>query len=484
MALRKLVRIVMACSSSLVMSLALCPYAIAAETLTIQENRPVIGYAETINNIWKGEVPTKVAYPTGTYTQKLEFPIQGLLPYSTLADRATGVEVEFEVWSQAGKKIAYDTVYTFDWNPVGPNTLVSMYLSESDAIGTHTMLIRTIYELSTTGLLTRYLKSEIKFPIQILAFSKPGSIESMKGEWQGTSLKYTFTKPSTISGITKYEVGIAHLLNSSSAKNLYSNYSSYTVIKSVTDSEFTLGASEIYEYAKTRPVDLSKSSIMIRVRAVNQWGNGEWGYGIYTELSDVSRIALQEVAARAKAEAEAKAKAEAEAKAKAEAERLAKLPSTVKVISGIVKSNGVEYQIEVSDNTKNVNYFEAGIRYIADPNLSRTSLSNYSPPVYWDKLSTTNLFVATDSIRAFLQSRIPDISNTSVLFVFRAVNESGMSEWSNGFRVDGEQPFPLEAQARQNAAKNQKVTITCIKGKLTKKVTAVNPKCPKGYKKK
>jgi len=27
-------------------------------------------------------------------------------------------------------------------------------------------------------------------------------------------------------------------------------------------------------------------------------------------------------------------------------------------------------------------------------------------------------------------------------------------------------------------------TITCIKGKLTKKITAVNPKCPTGYKKK
>jgi hypothetical protein len=32
--------------------------------------------------------------------------------------------------------------------------------------------------------------------------------------------------------------------------------------------------------------------------------------------------------------------------------------------------------------------------------------------------------------------------------------------------------------------KTQKTTITCIKGKLTKKVTAVMPKCPSGYKKK
>ena len=30
----------------------------------------------------------------------------------------------------------------------------------------------------------------------------------------------------------------------------------------------------------------------------------------------------------------------------------------------------------------------------------------------------------------------------------------------------------------------KKTTITCVKGKLTKKVTAVKPVCPKGYKKK
>jgi hypothetical protein len=30
----------------------------------------------------------------------------------------------------------------------------------------------------------------------------------------------------------------------------------------------------------------------------------------------------------------------------------------------------------------------------------------------------------------------------------------------------------------------KKTTITCVKGKTTKKVTAVNPKCPAGYKKK
>jgi regulator of protease activity HflC (stomatin/prohibitin superfamily) len=34
------------------------------------------------------------------------------------------------------------------------------------------------------------------------------------------------------------------------------------------------------------------------------------------------------------------------------------------------------------------------------------------------------------------------------------------------------------------AAAAKKTTITCVKGKLTKKVIAVKPVCPKGYKKK
>ena len=39
-------------------------------------------------------------------------------------------------------------------------------------------------------------------------------------------------------------------------------------------------------------------------------------------------------------------------------------------------------------------------------------------------------------------------------------------------------------EAEAKAAANKKQSITCIKGKLIKKVTAVNPKCPAGYKKK
>ena len=43
---------------------------------------------------------------------------------------------------------------------------------------------------------------------------------------------------------------------------------------------------------------------------------------------------------------------------------------------------------------------------------------------------------------------------------------------------------PLEVRVDAIYLKYKKATITCVKGKLTKKVTAVKPVCPKGYKKK
>ena len=42
----------------------------------------------------------------------------------------------------------------------------------------------------------------------------------------------------------------------------------------------------------------------------------------------------------------------------------------------------------------------------------------------------------------------------------------------------------VKEEAVAKDASTKKTTITCVKGNLTKKVSAINPKCPKGYKKK
>ena len=50
--------------------------------------------------------------------------------------------------------------------------------------------------------------------------------------------------------------------------------------------------------------------------------------------------------------------------------------------------------------------------------------------------------------------------------------------------LKAKQEAEAKAAADKAAAASKKTTITCVKGKLTKKVTAVKPVCPKGYKKK
>jgi hypothetical protein len=44
--------------------------------------------------------------------------------------------------------------------------------------------------------------------------------------------------------------------------------------------------------------------------------------------------------------------------------------------------------------------------------------------------------------------------------------------------------FLAKQEAASKPAAVKKTTITCVKGKLVTKVTAIKPTCPKGYKKK
>jgi hypothetical protein len=469
--------------------LAILPWSQAAETIQILNSTPVVGQAFPIENFWKGNIPTKITYPVETFSQKLEFPIQGSLPYSTLADKLNGVDVYFEIWAQSGKKLAYDTVYSFDWNPVGPNTLVSMYIYPEDVVGTHTMLIRTEARLSNTGLISRYIKGEIRIPIQIIGVSKPGKIDRMSAKWNTDNLEYTLTTSGT--AVKEYEIGLSYLLVSTSDKTLYANYSAMQVIKKVSDKTFTVSYQEQVDWLKKNNLPLEGTTIMLRARGINEGGIGDWGYGLYINSSDINRRYESIIAeakkiaeAEAKAKADALAKAEMEAREKAALERDAKMPPGLRPSSGTIKGNNVEVILQTTDVKKEYTKIESGIQYLLDPK-SNASWGAYSPVEFWSAATDTTFLISINDLRNFLQPKFSDISSTSLRFVFRGVNEFGTSDWGQTISVSGEILFPVEANIRKQAeAANQKITITCIKGKTIKKVTAVKPKCPKGYKKK
>lgn len=100
------------------------------------------------------------------------------------------------------------------------------------------------------------------------------------------------------------------------------------------------------------------------------------------------------------------------------------------------------------------------------------------------------------------KSRLPikiDSTSNLVIFAYNSTNE--VCEYLDGY-IATKSPgrcviaFSQEGDAEYKPANNlilefnvlpvdnKKTTITCIKGKLTKKVTALKPKCPAGYQKK
>lgn len=153
----------------------------------------------------------------------------------------------------------------------------------------------------------------------------------------------------------------------------------------------------------------------------------------------------EELAATAKAELEAKAKADAEALARAKAESDAKVMSEKVALcsdfNGDLKQSILKLSLAQATFTKSENVLK-GILSLSPESINCNAINLLT---FDGELSIQRKLLGT----------------------FQITVESAIQNASK-----------LESQ------KSKKVTITCIKGNMSKKITAVNPKCPVGYKKK
>lgn len=375
-----------------------------------------MGQIQGVGDIWKGLVPSKISYPADTSLAKLEFPIQGLLPIDTLRNSLTGVEVDFEIWSDAGKKIGSESIFSSDWNPAGPNTLVSMYIYGDGAIGNQTLIIRTLYNLRSNGLVTSYLKQEIKQPIQIVAAKASQTI--------------TF----------------------SSLKD-----------RSISDGSFTLYSFDVSSSQYSLPVTVASitptvcmvSNLKVSLLLVGkcQLQASQSGNDIYDPAPTVTNSF----------------------------QVLPPPPSTpdlVTGLSGTVGFQSLNFTFKALLSNPPVTGYEVGISRLLLPTADPTSALNYVALSILKNVSAEFFSVSFDEVKSYLQSQLTDISKATVLIRVRAINSYGSGNWSSGiyFTPDrfGFAPPPALKLS----------VITCVKGKSIKRISAVKPACPKGYKRK
>ncbi|CAN2233010.1 hypothetical protein [Candidatus Planktophila versatilis] len=257
-----------------------------AAGLVVNTTSPVISSIPNVGNIWKGDIPTSISYPTDSYSEKLEFPITGALPISVLADRANGVDVDFAIWTDSGVKLGSQTIYSFSWNPVGPNTMVSMYLSRADNLyGTHTMLITTSYTTSTTGLLSRYLKDEqrVKISINKSVPLKAPDAPVIKGSLAGETAVIEFDSIEANPQVSKYQLTVSSLTSPQLSPTSALSFGPRTIIMEGLTPKFIVSKSEINSYFSSGYATQGSPYLLLRVEAVNAQGNSSLSNGIYFE---------------------------------------------------------------------------------------------------------------------------------------------------------------------------------------------------------
>jgi hypothetical protein len=167
-----------------------------------------------------------------------------------------------------------------------------------------------------------------------------------------------------------------------------------------------------------------------------------------------------------------------------------KAPDSPIKLVGTLNGAAVDYTFESLIANPEITNYEIAISTLISPNQSPENMFSWGAKTIL-KNSTVNSFsINQDDISRYYASGYATEMSPSILITVRAVNSLGSSNWSSGVyslvSVFGLNPYVKTvavATPRVSAPVAQvKKSIVCIKGKVTKKVTAAIPKCPAGYK--
>jgi hypothetical protein len=170
-------------------------------------------------------------------------------------------------------------------------------------------------------------------------------------------------------------------------------------------------------------------------------------------------------------------------------------------VYGIVQHRELK-QSQICDGDSGSVFFveEDNVRYVLGTTGLGLIFNNCPPPEYsypfpsmsWidpksklsDLIKTAEKIVKEDKKREFAQAE--EIRVAAELKAKAEAEAKALAEAKA--KADAEAAVLAkqlaEAQAKAKAEAAKKKTITCVKGKLSKRVTGTNPKCPAGYKKK
>jgi hypothetical protein len=158
-----------------------------------------------------------------------------------------------------------------------------------------------------------------------------------------------------------------------------------------------------------------------------------------------------------------------------------------------VEENNVRYYVGTTGNGLGISNCQADGSIKMDPEGGMSWFP--APYKFLDLIESAEKFVSEEKKKEFaraeearlaaeLKARQEAEARAESEAKARAEQEAKVkAEAEAKAKAEAELKAKQEAEAKA-AAEKKKTTITCVKGKITKKVTAAKPKCPVGYKKK
>lgn len=174
------------------------------------------------------------------------------------------------------------------------------------------------------------------------------------------------------------------------------------------------------------------------------------------------------------------------------------------IVNGIVSTNATVYEAAApkwNTSDQSLNFRVGAPHFLTDNSVFQGYYSlivnKITAKCFWGD----NLTNAKATVSVVGQDGQANLATTSVVTKNDWIhfNASGFTFSSPSIKVKMEVPAPTPtptpsptpsesstptSSATPTTAAQKKITITCVKGKVTKKITALKPVCPKGYKKK
>lgn len=173
-----------------------------------------------------------------------------------------------------------------------------------------------------------------------------------------------------------------------------------------------------------------------------------------------------------------------------------KFTSIFKESSSLLESlQDLELNVQIATDNSDANELKKLIDSIAELPPKLEAIDKTIPPLKASldencakaRLDKSESAEATDALVACVdaESIYNAYTNITKLFIqSRDKIEMNLSKFSLSLVKPTPSPSPKPSETVIKTPAVKKVTIKCVKGKTIKKVTAVKPKCPAGYKKK